>query len=202
MNCALRTCVYAAHTVFFIFSQGFVSFAKGDKGHSIVVNNGTFPRPASSDEFQWNEHSKLTWNDFRGPVKAATEESAAAMHCGIGFTTTTGSPGGKLQITVYNTFYTNRSWVRPDTKIPELLNHEQGHFDLCEIYTRKLRRQMSNFNFDVVDVRSVLMSIYTKFQDEYESRQQAYELETVHGTNIVVQKRWQDMITKKLSVGI
>ncbi len=197
MNCALRTCVYALVTAFFMYPQADAAFARGGKDPKITVNS-TSSNTASPEQFRWNEHSKLSWDDFRGPVNANNEESAAATHCGIGFKTINGQDG-KPKVVVYNTFYTDRSWVKPDAKIQVILNHEQGHFDLCEIYTRKLQERMSNFNFNVADVKSALMNVYTQLQEEYETRQQAYEQETTHGTNISVQRKWTETITKELA---
>ena len=197
MNCALRTCVYAFVTGFLLYPHGFAAIARGGKDSKI--GSASCNSSSSAEEFNWSENRRLSWEDFKGPVKAVSEESAAATNCGIGFKTV-GGKNGKPEVVVYNTFYTNRSWVRSDAKIPEILVHEQGHFDLCEIYTRKLRQRMTNFNFDVADVRSALMNIYEQLQNEYELRQQAYETETTHGTNIPVQKKWQQRISQELAV--
>jgi hypothetical protein len=191
--------VYAIFLGFFICTQSFVASGKDAKESGKAVNSAS-PVAANnaSVEFQWNEHNKLSWEDFRGDVRAETERSAAATHCGIGFKTKTEGPDKKPKVVVYNTFYTSKSWVRPDAKMPEILEHEQGHFDLCEIYTRKLRARMDLFDFGVTDIRTALMNIYDEVSREYERRQQAYEQETVHGTNITAQKHWREMIALEL----
>lgn len=179
MICARKSCVYAFFFVSIICSQCIAvsAFAKGNKDdRPLNSSNSSSVEPAS--EFQWKEHQKLSWEDFRGSVNATSEESAAATHCGIGFKVNTSDPKGKPEIIVYNTFYANKSWVRSDAKIASILVHEQGHFDLCEIYTRKLRAMMSNFDFSVADAKSSLMAMFSKVNDEYELRQQAYEAET------------------------
>ena len=70
--------------------------------------------------------------------------------------------------------------------------------DSCEIYTRKLRARMEQFDFNVADVRQALLTIYNEVSREYESMQQAYEQETIHGTNIAAQKHWREMILLEL----
>ena len=155
---------------------------------------------ATVADFQWGEHGKLSWDDFHGAVNAASDESAAATHCGIGFKTNT-TAGNKPSVIVYNTFYTNKSWVKPDAKLPGILEHEQGHFDLCEIYTRKLRDRMNQFDFNSPDIKQSLLAIYADVNNEYEQCQQAYEQETIHGTNIPQQKRWQEVISRQLAGG-
>ena len=106
---------------------------------------------------------------------------------------------------MYNLFYTAQSWVKPDAKLPGILEHEQGHFDLCEIYTRKLRERLSKFDLPTsrpalneADFKLALINIYNEVSGEYEARQDAYEQETLHGTNISAQKRWQEMIACEL----
>ena len=40
----------------------------------------------------------------------------------------------------------NKSWVR--YKSDYVLSHEQGHFDITEIFARKLNKMMSEYKFD------------------------------------------------------
>jgi hypothetical protein len=58
---------------------------------------------------------------------------------------------------------------------------------------------MNEISFNSTDLRNELMNVYTQLQTEYESRQQAYERETIHGTDLEVQKKWQSIIRKELS---
>lgn len=185
MNRVQRLCVCALAGLGLVFS----STAKDN----VLVTN------AAPLQFQWHEHGKLSWEDFRGPVTASQEESAAATCCAIGFKTTMPAGATAPQLVVYNTFYVNKSWVRPDAQIQSILDHEQGHFDLCELYTRVLRERMAGINLVKPGVKQELMSIYAEVSKEYEIRQQAYEQETAHGTIIAEQKRWQGMIVAELS---
>lgn len=188
MNCAQRTCVYALVGLFLCLS-GSVAFGKNDNA-SIDT--------ATKLQFQWHEHAKLTWDDFKGSVNASSDQSAAATCCSIGFKTVASANGGKPELMVYNSFYTNKSWVRSDAHIQSILDHEQGHFDLCEIYTRKLKNRVNNFDMSSPDAKQQLMVIYVEINNEYEQRQQAYERETIHGTDLARQKKWQDTIAAEL----
>ena len=152
---------------------------------------------AATTQFQWREHARLSWNDFRGPVTTAAHESAAATFCSIGYRTST-TTEGKLAVEVYNTFYANRSWVKEDARLQSILDHEQGHFDLCEIYTRKLRQLAAGIDAATPGAKQQLINLYLQVSAEYEARQQAYEEETTHGTVLAEQKRWQDAIANEL----
>jgi len=161
-------------------------------------DNGRAEEANAKEQFQWQEHTRLSWDDFKGVVNAPHEESAAATYCSIGFKTNIPAPGAKPEIQVYNAFYINRSWVKSDAKIQSILDHEQGHFDLCEIYTRKLKSRVANFDLNTPGAKQALMDIYAQVSNEYETRQQAYEQETTHGTDLDAQKKWQDTIANEL----
>jgi hypothetical protein len=195
MVCAKRSCVYAFAVAFLACTQGMVAFGKDDKKDVGPSVNSVISSPMV-EEFQWKDHQRLSWNDFQGPVNAATDEAAAATHCGIGFKTNTLS--GKPEVIVYNTFYVRKSWVRSDAKMPSILEHEQGHFDLCELYTRKMENRMHQLNLGAKNLKETLLRIYDEISSEYENRQQAYEDETAHGTNFQKQKRWTTTIAKEL----
>jgi len=197
MASAQRFGVYALFIGIFINTQGVSAkpFAKdGKEGNTLASKSSE-----SATEFQWKDHNKLSWDDFKGPVHAANDESAAATHCGIGFRINPTAPGATPDVVVYNTFYVNKSWVRSDAKIESILEHEQGHFDLCEIYTRMLRARMSNFDFNSANVKTALMNVFNEVNDAYENRQQRYEDETTHGTDIPQQRKWQRAINQELT---
>ncbi len=177
---------------FFGFLACFFSFHAKSKD---LTNNTS----QSVDKFSWKEHRTLSWADFKGPVNIQSDESAAATCCSIGFKLDN-SAGGQPGITVYNTFYIDRSWVKDDAKIESILVHEQGHFDLCELYTRALRSRMDTIDLSSANLKEVLVKIYADLSEEYETRQQAYEQETSHGTNLSEQHRWQDMISRELGL--
>lgn len=190
MNRVQRSCVCAS-----IAFLSFISYSPVKGG-----SNSTTTETANREQFSWSDHTKLTWEDFKGEVNAPREESAAATYCSIGFKTIVPAPDSLPEIVVYNAFYVNKSWVRSDAKIPSILDHEQGHFDLCEIYTRKFKDHVSSFKLNSNAAKQQLLDAYADLSKEYEARQQAYEEETAHGTNMAEQKRWQDMIARELSM--
>lgn len=188
MNCAQRNCVYAI-IVLLLCVSGITATAK-DNVKSVEI--------IPIEKFQWHEHTKLSWDDFRGAASSTHNESAAATCCSIGFRTNTTADSGRLYIEVYNTFYVNKSWVREDARIQSILDHEQGHFDLCEVYTRQLKARLGKIDLNGHDVKQQLMKIYGEVSAAYEARQQAYEEETTHGTILPEQRKWQDMIAAEL----
>ena len=156
---------------------------------------------AYEQEFSWQKGRMLTWDDFRGPIPAAApHNTAAATFCGIGFeTNTVRTKDDDVKVYVYNTFYKNNSWAKPQYMDDRVLAHEQGHFDLCEVYTRKLRKRLHAANINVGNMKTTLKSIYKEVQEAYIARQEAYEHETQHGVDVEIQKEWQENIAEELA---
>lgn len=149
-------------------------------------------------EFSWSSGRRLQWSDFRGAVPEGKGRTAAETACGIGFETNSVTGNGPVIVNVYNSFSTVDSWVRPGVTNPEVLSHEQGHFDLCEIYTRRLRERVSKLHLTGRTMKTVLPQLYDKLQQEYIERQQEYEEETRHGIDEQQQRRWQLRIADEL----
>lgn len=150
-------------------------------------------------EFAWGADHRLTWEDFRGPVPAGRGNVAAETSCGIGFETNTISRGVPVRFRVYNTFSMQRSWVRPDAMTDEVLEHEQGHFDLCELYTRKLRARFeATEGITVENLKRVTRAVWAEVHSEYAKRQEQYEDETEHGLNREAQIAWTAHLEKEL----
>ncbi|MBA3830002.1 MAG: hypothetical protein H0X33_13760 [Taibaiella sp.] len=151
-------------------------------------------------QITWDHHHKLSWDDFKGAIPPdAVDNMAAATYCGIGIDAAQVEPGKTPVVNVYNTFYITRSWVRPDAHNSEILEHEQGHFDLCELYTRKLKKQLQGILLQGADFKLVLKNLYEQVNAEYEIPQQVYEAQTSHGMNIREQKKWDNRIATELA---
>jgi hypothetical protein len=151
-------------------------------------------------EFSWDSRHRLTWDDFRGPVPTGRGNVAAETSCGIGFETNTITRGTPVRFRVYNTFSMQRSWVRPDAMTAEVLEHEQGHFDLCELYTRKLRARFNSTEGITVDnLKRITRSVWAEVHGEYAEQQELYEEETAHGLNREGQVAWTARLEKELA---
>ena len=194
------TTIFAALTC----ASGSFLFAgeKDGKNSSSKIIVSESANSSNEKEFSWSKDRKLNWTDFRGVIPSdAHERTAATTACGIGFETNTiSTKNNDLYIKVFNFFYADQSWARPGEIDNDVLAHEQGHFDLCELYTRKLRERMSSVKVDVHTLKPILSRIYEQLQREYVARQHAYEAETAHGINIPEQKRWQEQLEKELAL--
>jgi len=98
---------------------------------------------------EWDQSSPITWDLFQGtpPPDAHQRTEAAAIHMTISWRASysvSSSNGGTswlgqiAAITVTNTMEPASSWVVPGKEQDSVLSHEQLHFDLNEVYRRKL----------------------------------------------------------------
>lgn len=152
-------------------------------------------------EIEWTANRKLTWEDFKGVPKSISNSNVAAQtYCGFGFQTNYVTVLTKAKIFVATTFTCNLSWVRPDQKDrADILEHEQGHFDLCEVYARHLRKQLQEKKLTVFNLNTDANIIFKNVYALYLDRQELYEKETNYGLDKEQQTEWRRKINNELS---
>jgi len=152
-------------------------------------------------EIKWSRDRKLTWEDFKGKPKTISNTNVAAQaSCNFGFQVSAITIFSKSKIVTTNTFDCDLSWVKPDQmNRPDLLEHEQGHFDLCEIYVRQLRKQLLAANLKAFNLIQDGNAIYKQVYSTYLERQELYERETNYGLDRAGQVKWNKTISDELS---
>jgi predicted secreted Zn-dependent protease len=83
-------------------------------------------------------------------------------------------------------------------KTDYILAHEQGHFDITEVYARKLNEALSEYKFNPESFKQDISDIYQKIVDEKEAAQEAYDDETDHSRHRKIQLEWLDKIHGQL----
>lgn len=80
-----------------------------------------------------------------------------------------------------------------------ILKHEQTHFDITELYTRKLRQLISQKDFTKVkNVVSEIDRMYKRIANEWQKEENKYDSETQHGINGARQNIWNENIAAQL----
>ncbi|MBC7098927.1 DUF922 domain-containing protein [Candidatus Bipolaricaulota bacterium] len=99
-----------------------------------------------------------------------------------------------------------RSWVRLGAELPTLLLHEQGHFDLAEVYRRLLEEaflQLTALGPDGAAARSSLEGRAAELAQgilaRLEAAQLRYDADTKHGTDPKAQSAWLSQIRRWLA---
>jgi hypothetical protein len=166
---------------------------------ALLVLNGVPAQAQSESGFAWPEHPRLTWNDFKGsPAKSASYPSAVSD---TGFKYQLVCRNGLLDIDVAAFFSPSGSWVKPDSKTPELLRHEQGHFNMAELYALKLRKAILDAKISCGDTASANAAgekMVSEFQKEWQDAEREYEEDTKYGTDLGK----QDAASKRIAADL
>jgi hypothetical protein len=155
---------------------------------------------AHGQPLRWEQHSALSWSDFNGRARRNGGEPSAVTD--TGFRVQLECREGFLDIRVEAEFYKNSSWVKAARKSVELLRHEQGHFDLTELYARKMRKAIREARIGCEDDRRAEAAgkkIFDELDREWEKEQKKYDAETADGTDLVKQNEVSERIGKQLA---
>ncbi len=145
---------------------------------------------SQNSKIYWNENTQLEFSDFRG---YPTYRSAAAMsYCGIKYNSCGISKNPTYSVSAY--FEPKNSWVWSNYKYDYVINHERLHFDIAEIYARKLRKYFAENQVSIRNSKRV----YQQFFKAYEQFQNTYDEATQHGTNKKKQSEWKEKIKNEL----
>jgi FtsZ-binding cell division protein ZapB len=148
---------------------------------------------------EWQDDRKLTWKDFIGKPKLnsrAVAETASGISFGFSVKTTNSNIDSfSTEVNTY--FYPEDSWYNVNKADAYILRHEQLHFDITELYARKLRKEISELKVSN-QVRTALKAIYKNNETELAKKQNRYDLETNHSKNIENQKKWQEYVKAEL----
>jgi hypothetical protein len=147
----------------------------------------------------WSADRKLTWEDFKGkPLK--TEWAAATTASGISYEFSTSGTLDNLKVNfkVYTDFYPQKSWYRPEMCNSVVLSHEQLHFDISELFARKMRQKLKETSF-TKNVKAEVRKIYRETLKSLTAFQNKYDHQTNFSRNIEQQLIWNKKISDALS---
>lgn len=147
----------------------------------------------------WSPENKLTWEDFKG--KAPDNDWAAATTAsGISYQFSTSGSSGKIELDYLAStfFYPNKSWYQPSLCDSLILSHEQLHFDISELYARKMRKRLASSSF-TQDVKAEVKQIYKEVLEELNDFQNLYDDQTNFSRDVEQQLIWNNKIEEALN---
>jgi hypothetical protein len=159
----------------------------------ILLFLSSFQTP-NEDKIIWTETRLLTWNDFKASPDMKSNKSAISS---TGIMVDFGHEEQNIILIVVAQFIKSASWTKDCTE--NLLNHEQGHFNISEIYARKLRTKLKKKKLRRSNYGKVIQEAYNTIENEMVSLQNEYDSSTKHGTLLNEQKRWELKITELLN---
>lgn len=165
---------------------------------SKVILAALFVLPLASfgqgDEFiEWSPIKRLTWDDYLAKPSSASD-AAAITSTALGLEYHVRN--NILSYTITCRFSKTRSWGKYKTEY--ILEHEQGHFDITEIYARKLDDAIRQYKFNPKKFKTDLDTIYKEIMEEKEEVQNRYDIETDYSRDKEKQAEWLKKIQKQL----
>jgi hypothetical protein len=146
------------------------------------------------DSICWCRDYKLKWSDFNGVTPDGSEWKAMSA---ISIATDGYRKGGLPTYDVISFFVKEKSWVKDTSE--NLLEHEKLHFDIGEVYARKMRQAVESLRkkgeVNMRAYRSAIDSLY----DRWEKWGDAYDQETDNGLRASKQSEWTKKIRNELN---
>ena len=149
----------------------------------------------------WDKGHRLSWTDFKGKP-GAPSRAAAITASGISyqFSTLESDSNLELDFTVSTYFYPTKSWYQPEVCDEVILSHEQLHFDISELFARKMRKLLGETKF-TRNVKAEVKTIYRQINKELAEFQHLYDDETNFSRNREKQQLWNKKIAEALKQG-
>ena len=164
-----------------------------DKKMAPVAAEKIFLVKEKANMIPWANHNRLTWEDFLCEPKRGTDAVAStSTSLGIAYQL----EKGKLNYHISCQFNKEKSWGL--LKTDYILAHEQGHFDITEIFARKLYEALQNYEFNKRTFKKDISEIYQSIVRQKEEFQKAYDGETDHSRKRSVQYDWLEKIDNLL----
>lgn len=139
----------------------------------------------------WGYQRQLTYSDFKADT---TSVKHSAISC-LKVIPSLFIEGSALKYKITAGFYPGCSYMKYRDK--RLLQHEQGHFDMVEVYARKMRQYLhscSNTNVTTEELNITL----TKLDSDLQAVQTVYDRVTDHGLKLRAQTHWDRQIKAAL----
>jgi hypothetical protein len=147
---------------------------------------------APAGALAWSATRRLAWSDFRARPPAGRPEAAVTATSLIwGFHCT----GDEFTFQAVAVFLPDQSWVDATISIQlgsglETLRHEQTHFDLTEVFARRLRQFFRTLSRPCDGSAERISDSGDRFVHDESDAQRRYDEATANGRAAAAQSRW------------
>ncbi|MCU7548721.1 DUF922 domain-containing Zn-dependent protease [Chitinophagaceae bacterium LB-8] len=171
----------------------YFSIAPGKASTSGLNNDLATAEEETAEYIPWSYDRMLTWKDFLcDPVRNTDAVALTSTSLGVSFKYN----GGRFSYNISCNFAKKKSWGL--MKTPYILAHEQAHFDISEIFARKLYQEMKNYHPKASTLKKDVSAIYDKIIKEEKAFQEQYDEETNHSRKKGRQHEWLEKIEQLL----
>lgn len=160
----------------------------------VMQGNAQSFKKLQNDTVVWKSDSSLSRDDFKGKPRGKNIGGATTS----GLILYTREVEGNVVFVVEAVFVKSKSFLQGESEY--VLNHERRHFDLAELFARKLRKKIASFDFlKVRNVQDKINKAYNQVVEELLREQEKYDRETENGINMARQNLWNEKIAVELA---
>ena len=151
------------------------------------------------DYLSWSSTRKLTLNDFIIKTKDLQSSTSYGQYY-MDFEVRGFDAFSKnFNKRVHNYFIRSASWIDTTSNVSTALRYQQTLFDICEIYTRQLRKGLKENRKKLLKGAQVANELNAAAMSSFSQRRLAYDSETGFGTISEKQTQWEEQVQKELA---
>lgn len=167
----------------------FVLFSFSNESPNNAIDN-------DNNRLDWSEYLPLDWSDFQAIPPGMSKRNIAAITSSV-IQYRYYCEDGRIKYSVKSVFLKDESWVRETARTNDYLTHEQLHFDITEVFARKLKRFLGQRKYYCDEVREFEKQI-NEILAQWRELQAQYDRETQYSLNYRRQGNWNDYIRELL----
>ena len=150
---------------------------------------------SQEEKMEWDAERQLIWKDFKGKpekIKDFVATTNSGVSLAFGSQTKNGITEYTTEVATY--FYAKSSWYRPGNVSAYILKHEQTHFDISEIFARKLRKTLQELDQNNPDFKNLVQKAFNDNEYERVLFQADFDLETDHSNYPDEEREWEQKV--------
>lgn len=178
--------------------KNLISVRKQPLKNIINETVNTLPNLSESQPKLPTSFPQISWSDFQGhPIENSW--FLAQIYWGISYSTRVleTSSKFKVEVTAQCSMNKARSWVKAE--YDELLEHEQGHFNIGYLCALAFEKRVSLTIFSPKNYRDEVRRIFDETMREFCDLERRYDEETNHMLNTEMQMKWNQDLLERLN---
>ena len=146
-------------------------------------------------DIEWDEERPLTWDDYQLKVFSSHKGQLAitSVKHSIRGELKNGLPDFEVKVR----FIAGDSWTT-DHSDAALLAHEQLHFDIGELFRRRIKQRVDRLRDSGEKQKAIYRYVIRKELDEFRTYSKKYDRVTRHGALKDEQEKWQTKVWDEL----
>jgi hypothetical protein len=164
----------------------------------LLVSFTTTVMAQDEHKLAWRKDSLLKWSDFKGPVDAKSKFHAVTLaQIFFKYTWTLKNNNYTFTFTGGSYLNTDKSWSVKAKQTPELLRHEQVHFDIAEIFSRMYLQTLNSAEY-TDSFKTTIDQITEDILRNMQVMHDLYDEQTDHSKQKMMQARWEIYVANLL----